>query len=273
MSAAKFGSLTDEPDCWPEQGQLILNRCTYGAFTGQGVSAKDRITWLSRQDPSKFSQDFWPQPWEHCAKVLREMGHRNDARLVLIDKEQRQRAWNRSKMPAWQKPLAWTKDKLLATTIGYGHKPLLAFRWLTLFWLFGILLFWVANDAYAFKPNNAFVLRAPEWVLCAHSRGELVQLPSNGRFQPGLANPAEPQLACFLRQKEASSFPKFNPLTYSADTLFPLVDMEMQSHWLPNEDAGPIGQSARIYLWVHIFVGWALSLLAVAGFSGLVRND
>jgi hypothetical protein len=79
---------------------LVLDRCRYGAFTGRGVTARERIDWLSRQDPSQFGADFWPQPWEQCAKVLREMGHRSDARLVLIDKEERQRAWYRGKLAA-----------------------------------------------------------------------------------------------------------------------------------------------------------------------------
>lgn len=273
MASAEIGSLPDDPTCWPGPGNLILNRCRYGAFTGIGVTAQERICWLALQDPTQFGRDFWPQPWEQCAKVLREMGHRSDARLVLIDKEERQRAWNRSKLPRWRKPFAWFKDQLLAKTIGYGHRPLMAFRWLAILWLIGLGLFWAAHDADAFKPNNSFVLRAPEWVLCAVPSDQRIYLPSTARIQNGRANADEPQVACFQRQAEAQSYPKFNPFTYSADTLFPLVDIEMQSHWLPDENAGPVGQIARYYLWLQIAFGWALSLLAVAGFSGLVRND
>ena len=29
----------------------------------------------------------------------------------------------------------------------------------------------------------------------------------------------------------------------------------------------------RAYLWAHIIIGWALTTLAVAGFSGIVRKD
>lgn len=46
----------------------------------------------------------------------------------------------------------------------------------------------------------------------------------------------------------------------------------MQAYWLP-DDRTPQGALARWYLWFHIFAGWALTLLAVAGFSGLVKND
>jgi hypothetical protein len=59
-----------------------------------------------------------------------------------------------------------------------------------------------------------------------------------------------------------------------------VVELEMQEHWIPDEpqsDGLPwherIGVWTRAYLWLHIALGWALSLLAVAGFSGLVKSD
>jgi hypothetical protein len=75
-----------------------------------------------------------------------------------------------------------------------------------------------------------------------------------------------------LRQPKAASYPRFNAFIYSADTLLPIVALEMQAFWIPDDRTGA-GWWARVYLWVHIVVGWALSLLAVAGFSGLVRSD
>jgi len=77
---------------------LLLNRCRYGAFTGGVVTAEGRIKWLSLQDEARWKQDFWPQPWEQCAKVLREMGHREDARAILIEMEKRQRADQRKRL-------------------------------------------------------------------------------------------------------------------------------------------------------------------------------
>ncbi|WP_101067468.1 hypothetical protein [Roseovarius salinarum] len=91
LTAAEIGHINDDPACWPGPGDLVLDRCRYGAFTGHGINAGDRIRWLDLQDPAKFGQEFWPQPWEHCAQVLREMGHPEDAREVLIAKEERQR--------------------------------------------------------------------------------------------------------------------------------------------------------------------------------------
>ena len=73
---------------------------------------------------------------------------------------------------------------------------------------------------------------------------------------------------CVLRGETGSGeLPRFNSLVYSADTLLPIVSLEMQGFWIPDERTTR-GQVARVYLWLHIAVGWALSLLAVAGFWG-----
>lgn len=285
LTAAKFGRLNDDPACWPTPGKLLLNRCVYGAFTGTGISAEERIRWLELQDPARYGQDFWPQPWEHCAKVLREMGHRDDARKVSIRKEWHQKRDRRRRiardavscmgLPCWRASWGWNwvKAGVLRWSVGYGHAPFRALWWLAGLLVIGALLFDCAARDGQIKPNNAFVLRSPEWVLCGTPAGQSVFLPSHQRIVKGRQAPQDTRLACFHRQPEAQAFPAFNPLIYSIDTLIPLVDLELQDHWLPAEEAGWLGRGARVYLWLHIGLGWALSLLAVAGFTGLVRND
>jgi len=116
------------------------------------------------------------------------------------------------------------------------------------------------------------VLRAPEWVACHPDYGsDALPKPAGGpekRFKPEHGA----QLKCFLKQPEAASYPQFNAFTYSADTLLPIVAMEMQEFWIP-DDSSPLGYWARWFLWFQIAMGWALSLLAVAGFSGLIKTD
>lgn len=293
MTAADIGALSDDPACWPIEGKLLLDRCRYGAFTGLGVTAGERLRWLSLQDPTLYGAEFQPQPWEQCAKVLREMGHRSDARLILIDKERRQRAWNRSKLRAQINTTAQAErrrfgaqasrllkfeaqrnwDAILSAVVGYGYAPQRALYWLIGTWLFGVFIFATAYAQGAFKPNNPFILRSAEWAYCAPGYTPLRQheaLPQHAPRNHG----TQTQLTCFLDQPEAAAYPRFNPWTYSADTLLPIVSLEMQQYWIPDETAArSIGQGARIFLWAQIAFGWALSLLAVAGFSGLVRND
>ncbi|WP_296761947.1 hypothetical protein [Sediminimonas sp.] len=288
LTAAEIGHINDDPACWPGPGDLVLDRCRYGAFTGHGINAGDRIRWLDLQAPARFGKDFWPQPWEHCAHVLREMGHAEDARAVLIAKEERQRrgpraqaAGNLSKIRrriakverdadpndiearlaarsglvgAWLE-LAFLRlrDWLLAALIAYGHRPLQALGWLAGMWLLGAVLFGVAYGDGGFKPNNAFILRSAEWAQCADGGDRWAGHSST--------------LDCYLDQPEAAGYPAFNAPLYSLDTLVPVVDLEVQDYWVPD---GAVAAWARAYLWVHIAMGWFLALLAVAGFSGLI---
>ena len=276
LANAEIGDFNDDPACWPKaQGEVVLDRCVYGGFTGGGVDPATRIDWLDRQDPARFGKTFWPQPWEQCAKVLREMGHPEDARAVLIAKEARQRAARRARMargPGRALRGAW--DWVLGKTVRYGRQPTLAFVWLLGLWMLGTGVFWGASAVDAVKPNNAFVLRSPEWVLCGVEAPRREFAPSLQKIATGRALPGESRRDCDERQPEAQQYPRFAALLYSLDTLLPVVEMEMQDFWIPDESASrPWGAAARVYLWVHIALGWALSLLAVAGFSGIVKSD
>jgi len=255
LTAATVGILHDDPDCWPKvHGDLMLDRFRYGAITSACVDAKTRKKWLALQDPARFGKDFWPQPYEQLAKVLREMGHRGDAREILIEKEKLQRADKRKRLRRGYlyEDAYWFGfwDLILAVTVSYGHRPLRAVLWLFGVWLLGAVVFSTAASNGAFKPNSSRILLTEEWVGCAG------QDPS--------------QLACYLATDPAQSYPKLNAFVYSADTLLPIVDLEMQSNWIPDENVMPW---ARRYLWLQIIMGWALSLLAVAGFSGLIKSD
>lgn len=66
----------------------------------------------------------------------------------------------------------------------------------------------------------------------------------------------------------------FSPATSRAGSFQdrPVVSLEVQGFWIP-DDTAPGAGWARGYLWLHIALGWGLSLLAVAGFSGLIRID
>ncbi|HMQ94924.1 MAG TPA: hypothetical protein PKA33_14570 [Amaricoccus sp.] len=342
LSAAKFGGINDRPASWPGKGNLILDRCQYGAFSGHApVDAMARLDWLLRQDPARWGSEFWPQPYEQLAKVLREMGHGADARTVLVEKECLQRAARRETWQArlegarlrlrverdgiavvepeidasldrfqpsdprrecileelrkspevhrrldgrdvdpesvaggadatdrvdrvsaarapiwdywWRLNLLRVWDVLVGVTIGYGRRPERAAMWAVGIFLLGWFFFALAGGHGAIKPNTPVVLRSDEWVSYADAVGQT-------------------QVQCFLEQPRAASYPRFNAFIYSADTLLPIVDLEMQGFWIPDDRTWG-GMWARGYLWVHIAVGWALSLLAVAGFSGLVKSD
>lgn len=271
LTAATIGTLNDDPECWPKaHGDLLLGRFRYGAITSACVDAKTRKKWLALQNPARFEHDFWPQPYEQLAKVLREMGHRGDAREILIEKEKLQRADRRKRRHKIARPIYWLWDKMHAVTSRYGHQPLIAFAWLLGFLIVGSATFYYAEANDAIKPNTARILRAQEWVTCGFTPSERRYLPSVQHRVAGRAEAGQSQLACYLEQKEAQSYPAFNAFIYSADTLLPIVDLEMQNNWIPDEDVIPW---IRKYLWLQIFAGWFFSLLAVAGFTGLIKSD
>ena len=163
----QLSSLSDHPDSWDTPGCLLrLNGFVYNAFTGAGVSARERIEWLERQESVAKEWEFLPQPYEQCAKVLREMGHQDDAREVLVKKERRLRAARRNRESETMAIAMGLRDWFLGWSICYGQKPLRAAWYLLALWLIGTVAFFGAYGAGAFKPNNAFVLRADEWVNC-----------------------------------------------------------------------------------------------------------
>jgi hypothetical protein len=160
---------------------------------------------------------------------------------------------------------------ILAITVAYGRQPLLAFVWLAFFWALGVAMFAYAERESAFKPNSTVILRSPEWTLCGIDRSEQrflssIQMDANGRAEKG-----QTQLSCFRQQWEASSYPEFNAWMYSIDVLLPVLEMDQKTYWRP-DPSKPSGGSALSYYYFQSMVGWVLSLLAVAGFSGLVKS-
>jgi hypothetical protein len=271
LTGASIDTLHDDEGSWPAPGNLLLNRCLYNALLGGPVDSRRRLAWLALQSPERWGEDFWPQPYEQLAHVFREMGHDEDARVVLIEKERLQREARRlrTSSPVWRGLLA-AKDRALGITLGYGRQPLRAFAWIAFFWLFGVGVFAFAQHQAAIKPNSPFVLRSPEWTMCAVPRGEERPL-AGGVMTPGRALPGQSQLECFLGQHDASSYPAFNPWMYSLDTLFPVIEIGQKEYWRP-DPAQRWGGFAMAYFYFQAVVGWTLGLLAIAGFSGLVKS-
>lgn len=66
--------------------------------------------------------------------------------------------------------------------------------------------------------------------------------------------------------------PCFEPVIYSIDTFLPIVDLRQDSYWLP-VGRGSNFKFFKIYLWLHIFLGWMLTTVGVVGLTGLVRKE
>ncbi len=273
LNGATLGAIVDDPACWPTTGDLRLNRCLYAAFLGSVVTARERLDWLSRQTPERWGEDFWPQPYEQLARVLGEMGHDEDKRRVLIEKERlaRRARRNRARMPG-ARALLLLRDWLALVMTGYGRLPLLTLIWIAVIWGAGAALYSGLDRMNAMRPNAPVTLRSPEWVLCATPQARQAFLPSLGGERAGLAEAGEAQLACFRRQPEAAAYPKFNALMLSADAIVPGSGSGQSAYWSPDTRT-PAGSAGKWFMYFQTIAGLGLGLLAVAGFSGIVKSN
>jgi hypothetical protein len=168
--------------------------------------------------------------------------------------------------------LLYARDVVMGATTGFGRQPLLAMVWLIALWAGGTVMYSWLEQISALRPNSVVVLRSPEWVLCGAGQDEMALMPSLGHERPGLALPGETQLTCYLRQPEAAAYPKFNAALLSVDASVPGSASGQSAYWSPDTrtTAGYIGK------WFWYFQGIAgivLGLLAVAGFSGIVKSN
>jgi hypothetical protein len=273
LTDADLGAICDERASWPGAGMLGLDRCAYEAFACGPVDAAARLDWLALQASERNGSDFWPQPYEQVARVLRSMGRYDDARLVLVGKERlarRTRIDRETRKPFKKVLIVW--DRILDATIRYGEEPLRAFVWIGCVWFIGFVVFGLAAFQDALEPSDIFVQRAAEWVLCGEPEGGMFDWKGRGGPQEGLAQPGQSQRDCFLQQPGTRTYPDFNAAAYSLNTILPISALQQQDYWMPDE-VRPIGVFARGYLWFHTLAGWMLSLMAIAGFTGLVKSQ
>jgi hypothetical protein len=130
--------------------------------------------------------------------------------------------------------------------------------------------------AHGYRPQNALWYSSALIIL-----GAVV-------FNYGYANQLISPSSNFGPFDESKSqvspnYPVFNPVVYSIDVFLPIVDFHQESHWLPN---GKRGRDINLFLfktssdklflyyfWLHIVLGWILTSLSVAGFTGLIRSQ
>jgi hypothetical protein len=273
LNGTSVDALVDAPESWPKAGDIALNRFLYQGFLTATSDAALRLDWLARQSPARWGESFWPQPYEQLAAVLRASGQGADARRVLMVKERLQRRARRAQTRPWLARVGlWWIDGLLRVAVGYGLRPLRAALWLFLLWMTGVAVFAAAEQSAAVRPSPAFVVRAPEWVLCGAESGAMVDLASTGERRAGLAGPGESQLDCWRRRPEAQAYTKFNPWMFAFDKLLPGSATGQTDVW-ELDTRTPLGAVAKRTGHALSILGGALGLLAIAGFSGIVRSD
>lgn len=296
LAGCRVERLVDEAASWG--GNLSLDGFVYAQLARNApVNASDRIDWLRKQAPRALGskQDnggFKPQPWLQLQKVLREMGHLEDARQVAIALEDHRRSiglvgqtpegcrewWHKVRSEgqsmAWSDwwRMAWSDWWRMASgrvsvflhwafkiLIGYGYRPLRLVGWMFFVWVFSAVVFWLAALQGAMGPSNPLVFNDPELrKACANNWYLCSDLPEE--------------------------YTGFSPMAYSLDVLLPLVNLEQEKDWAPLIPTPKpswwqewltnwsFKHVARLVVWAEILFGWIASLLLVAVFSGLTKR-
>jgi hypothetical protein len=258
LSFASLKRLVDDEDSWPRSGNLVLKGLEYKeiefqsadykykkllAHQGDRTTRNRRIAWLELQAlESDDSGERKRLPPQPFTQLAK----------VLTEKGQKedarkvmvQKEWDAySAYPTLVDTPRWLLNRMYWATVGYGYSPWWAIFWVTGMILIGRRIFRRGFDRGLFAPAKTEA-----------SGGSVVTVPH--------------------------SYPKFNALVYSLETLVPFLTLRQNEYWLPNANAGQevrigfvrftLGARLRWYLWFHILVGWVLASALVAGVSGLL---
>ena len=109
LTSAHVGDLWDDPESWAMVDELSLSGFIYDVLHG-GIDVPNRLAWLKKGAVSR--REFYPQPYEQLAKLLRDTGHRADARTIMVAKEQEQRRASRAR---WRREADWREELLQAS--------------------------------------------------------------------------------------------------------------------------------------------------------------
>jgi hypothetical protein len=152
--------------------------------------------WFIRGSTPRMPESFRPQPWTQAVKVLRDMGHDDDARELAM---QREIVRARSTGTRWHLRL-WLN--LLRVTIGNGYRPQLALYWSLGFFLFSWAIFAAAANMGFMAPREGSVQ-----VYLAQNHG--AKLPEH--------------------------FTRFNAIIFALDNYLPIIELGQDQAWEPTD--------------------------------------
>ncbi|KAA0914995.1 oxidoreductase [Streptomyces apricus] len=110
-----------------------LEGLTYTSLEAEDASPRGPVAVARRIAWIRGAPGYSPQPYEQLAGWYRLIGHDDDARLVLLEKQRHRRGTLR--------PLARLWGHVFDATAGYGYRPWRAGGWLLLLSLVGTLVF------------------------------------------------------------------------------------------------------------------------------------
>lgn len=268
LGLAHVGVLVDDYDSWPGAGRLRLNGFRYNGLASSPKDPQGRKRWL--QDGSYWKNEFFPQPYTQLAKVLRELGHDADARIVLeererrLKKEVRRSLQNDTDPPSRNYVVAilydvWCAlnylfaDKFLQGLIGYGHHPFRSLIALVFLVAVATIPASYAYEAGDFAPNSAVIQTSLGWQQALSS-----------------SNPAKTWSALGYAGQDWGTF---NAFAYGVDVVVPIISFGQTEAWAPSTNRGTWGKTLWWLEWLLSTAGWIVTALGAAAITGLIRRD
>lgn len=268
----RVNQFADYPEDYGARTRLLLDGLCYDRITS-AVEARSRIQWLKKQVEAGKKREFWPQPWEQLAAVLRQMGHGEEAKLILIEKQRELRRLGLIGTRKWRRDgnlLHWLIDlaqvglsnliarlshRLYGALAGYGFRPMRTLAWMIAAWALATAVYAWGDERGLFAPRGGGLLTADFSIKCGDPPARWTRCP----LLP-------------------SGYNTFDAPMFSLDALLPLVDLKQEADWAPLLRRGQgwqawDGMLVRGTMWVEILFGWITSLLLVSAVGRLVQKD
>lgn len=245
----------------PPAAKSLNDRCRrlFGFGTDRDLFHK-RIAWLGRQYPEPGAyREFFPQPYEQLAKILRDTGHDYDARRIIIEKLCRER---KAIPDGLISPLLkW----IFHWGFGFGYSPVRAFWTLVGWWMIGWLALSIVIDY-----SDAFVkATTPVEIVRVMSLPNIVPQSPGAHFKGDRREGDEWRYERFppvqVREIPCSDV---SPILYALDTMLPLLDLHQ-------EEKCEIADDERIWRWakaLYAVIGWIITALAALTWTGILRR-
>lgn len=260
-----------QKDVWTCVGIRQCWRHLWGRL--QGSRRRDAATAAKPQ--------FYPQPFERLARVLKDMGHDDDAKTVMYQKREAQHYFNllhgrrrtgqtRGRqdrvLAVMTFPMRWALVVLYGKVAGYGYRMGVLATVIMALVAIQIAGLNMAANARLIAPAQLPAMTSDWWLNCRDS-GSTAARPT---MLEGLVRGAADLNRCLRLEAGASSvhrhrdYPAFNAMIFGIEAFFPMLDLGQTSHWMIS-DRTARGRLLSWWIAVYGILGWIATSLVVAG--------
>jgi uncharacterized protein YjbI with pentapeptide repeats len=241
------GSLEDTMTGWKgaEGSVLMLDGFHYSALMGD-----DTAKWKTRRDEWLKKTAYATQPYQQLSEVYRSIGYTYAARKIAMARFNARLSWTYTKAHPPNRPgraLRLAGRWVLRLLIGHGYEP---WRALIPVLVLFVVAFAVTKDAV----SDGEMVRV---------RALTVDNAAQAPTTTGKKTPLKEAEPTDCRRKD---YPCLQPVLYAADLLVPVVNLGQRDAWRATGGSKWLPPLMTV-------LGWVLTTLIVAGFTGLVRRE